>query len=66
MFLDELRLRNVETDEVFRVVKFHLGANLVVDAEDSAIHNKAGKTTFLKLLDVLMGAKDRKNLYHDD
>lgn len=66
MFLDTLRLQNNETGEVFRTVQFHEGTNLVVDAQDSDAHNKVGKTTFLKLIDVLMGAKDKKNIYHDD
>lgn len=49
-----------------REVVFHQGANLIVDAFDSDRHNKVGKTTFLKLIDVLLGANGRDRLYKDD
>ncbi|OUN88443.1 hypothetical protein B5G02_06595 [[Collinsella] massiliensis] len=48
-----------------REVSFHKGANFVVDTEDSKRHNKVGKTTFLKLIDVLMGAQNRSHIYTD-
>ena len=49
-----------------REVVFHKGANLIVDAFESDRHNKVGKTTFLKLIDVLLGANGRDHLYKDD
>lgn len=49
-----------------REVVFHQGANLIVDAFESDRHNKVGKTTFLKLIDVLLGANGRDRLYKDD
>ena len=49
-----------------REVVFHKGANLIVDAFESDRHNKVGKTTFLKLIDVLLGANGRDRLYKDD
>ena len=49
-----------------REVVFHKGANLIVDAFESDRHNKVGKTTFLKLIDVLLGANGKDRLYKDD
>lgn len=66
MFIGSVRLRNAITGRVMREVVFHQGANLIVDAFDSDRHNKVGKTTFLKLIDVLLGANGRDRLYKDD
>lgn len=66
MFIGSVRLRNSVTGRVMREVVFHQGANLIVDAFDSDRHNKVGKTTFLKLIDVLLGANGRDRLYKDD
>lgn len=66
MFIGSVRLRNSITGRVMREVVFHQGANLIVDAFDSDRHNKVGKTTFLKLIDVLLGANGRDRLYKDD
>lgn len=65
MRLASLRLFESETHVQIRVVHFRPGANFVVDASDSVRHNKVGKTTFLGLIDVALGAKSRKNLYVD-
>lgn len=65
MFIKSLRIRNTATNIVMREVSFHKGANFVVDTEDSKRHNKVGKTTFLKLIDVLMGAQNRSHIYTD-
>ena len=65
MFIKSLRIRKTATDEIVREVLFHKGANLIVDTEDSESHNRVGKTTFLKLIDIAMGAKDRKLIYTD-
>lgn len=66
MFIGSVRLRNSVTGRVMREVVFHKGANLIVDAFESDRHNKVGKTTFLKLIDVLLGANGRDHLYKDD
>lgn len=66
MFIGSVRLRNSTTGCVMREVVFHKGANLIVDAVESDRHNKVGKTTFLKLIDVLLGANGRDRLYKDD
>lgn len=65
MFIKSLRIRKTTTNEIVREVLFHKGANLIVDTEDSESHNRVGKTTFLKLIDIAMGAKDRKLIYTD-
>ncbi len=65
MFIKSLRIRKTTTDEIVREVFFHKGANLVVDTEDSKSHNRVGKTTFLKLIDIAMGARDKKLIYTD-
>lgn len=65
MYVESLRIRNTVTNKVMREVLFHKGANFVVDASASGRHNKVGKTTFLKLIDVLMGAKSKDNIYTD-
>ena len=49
-----------------REVVFHKGANLISDTFESDRHNKVGKTTFLKLIDVLLGASGKVGLYKDD
>lgn len=65
MFIKTLRIRNTTTNVVMREVSFHNGANFIVDTENSSRHNKVGKTTFLKLIDVLMGAQNKSYVYID-
>lgn len=53
------------TESVIRDIKFNLkGLNLIVD-EGKTRGNGVGKTTFLRLIDIAFGAKDRKALYVD-
>lgn len=66
MFIRSVKLRNSINGRVMREVVFHKGANLIVDAYESDRHNKVGKTTFLKLIDVLLGANGKDRLYKDD
>lgn len=63
MFIGSVKLRNSINGQVMREVVFHKGANLIVDAYESDRHNKVGKTTFLKLIDVLLGANGKDRLY---
>lgn len=65
MFIEMLTIKETTTGKIVREIPFHMGANLVVDSDDSSPHNKVGKTTFLRLIDVALGAKDRKLLYTD-
>ena len=64
MYLKILRLVQ-NKNEIIKEVNFHLGINFVVDEEKSDLHNRAGKTTFLKLIDIALGAKDKAYLYID-
>lgn len=66
MFIGSVKLRNSINGQVMREVVFHKGANLIVDAYESDRHNKVGKTTFLKLIDVLLSANGKDRLYKDD
>ena len=63
MLIKKLKILNTVEDTTIREVNFHIGANFVVDMEEK--HNKVGKTTFLKLIDVALGAKDRNFIYSD-
>ena len=65
MYIKSMSLVRGTDNVIIRHVDFHLGTNFVIDAEDSSKHNKVGKTTFLKLIDIAMGATDRKNIYFD-
>ena len=65
MFIRALTLRSLTEGKIMRQIKFHKGVNFVIDSEASERHNKVGKTTFLKLIDILMGAKDRTLIYRD-
>lgn len=65
MFIKSLRILNTVTKTIMREISFHKGANLIVDTEASNRHNKVGKTTFLKLIDVLMGAQNKEGIYQD-
>lgn len=65
MFIEFLTIVSKQSNEELRRVTFHKGTNLVVDAEDSERHNHVGKTTFLRLIDVLLGADKRKSIYTD-
>lgn len=65
MYIKSLRIYNGRENVVIREVVFRKGANFIVDAELSDRHNKVGKTTFLKIIDIMMGAKNRDDLYRD-
>lgn len=67
MYLRELRItdNSQDTIKVIRKIKFHLGANFIVDTSESKKHNKVGKTTLLKLIDIIFGASGTKYIYTD-
>ena len=65
MYLKSMRIHNECKGVVIREIIFRKGANFVVDGEHSKRHNKVDKTTFLKLIDIVMGAKNRDDLYRD-
>lgn len=63
MFIKRIRIIKNTNNEIIREQKFHRGANFVVDTENSDHHNKVGKTTFLNLINIALGAKNKKRLY---
>lgn len=67
MYLNKMSLVTAkQSEKIINKVNFRKGVNFVVDTEDSSRHNRVGKTTFLRLIDVALGAKDKKNIYTDD
>ncbi|WP_186468017.1 DUF2326 domain-containing protein [Glutamicibacter halophytocola] len=67
MLLKTLRIVNGVSLNTLRTVNFNSGVNFVVDNEESKSQNKVGKTTFLMLIYIALGSKDRKVLYtHPD
>lgn len=56
--------------EIIRDVKFNLnGLNLIIDNttdNSNDTGNNVGKTTFIKIIDLCLGAKSVRRLYHDD
>lgn len=65
MLLKKLILFNNKESKEIRTIKFHKGVNFVVDKERSKKHNHVGKTTFLKLIDIALGSRDKQYLYKD-
>lgn len=62
---DIVILKSFPTIEEIRNVKFNLkGLNVIVDKQDSR-GNGIGKTTFLRLIDIAMGATEIEALYYD-
>ncbi|CAJ1180906.1 hypothetical protein [Companilactobacillus paralimentarius] len=66
MFIKKVRIVNGIDDSLIREVNFHQGMNFIVDMESSDLHNKVGKTTFLKLIDIMLGGKNKKVLFHNE
>ena len=67
MYLKELRItdNSQDTIKVIRKINFHAGTNFIVDTSESKKHNKVGKTTLLKLIDLIFGANGKKYIYTD-
>lgn len=52
--------------DILRNIKFNLeGMNLIVDNSDKS-GNNVGKTTVLKLIDICLGAKEKKYIYEEN
>ncbi|MFD3261397.1 hypothetical protein ACE3MQ_22645 [Paenibacillus lentus] len=68
MFLKRLTIKEtIHAQEIIRQIPFTMGMNFIVDAgKDQEKGNSVGKTTILKLIDICLGAKDRKFIYYDD
>lgn len=65
MFIKEIKLVFSDNNRLIRRIEFHTGVNFVIDTESSEMHNKVGKTTLLRLIDIALGAQEKKNLYFD-
>ena len=67
MLIDNLIIKETfPIQKVIRDIKFNLdGLNLIVDESNSNKGNGVGKTTFLRLIDICFGARDRKAIYTD-
>lgn len=68
MFIKRLTIKETKPAlEIIREIPFVKGMNFIVDAgKDQEKGNSVGKTTVLKLIDICLGAKDRKYIYFDD
>lgn len=68
MYLKTLSL--IETypkEKNIRTINFTKGINFIVDAgKNQEKGNSVGKTTILKIIDICLGAKDRKYIYFDE
>ena len=65
VFIKCLSIISKNTDVVLRKIEFKNGINFIVDSEKSDKHNKVGKTTCLKLLDLSLGAKSKDAIFKD-
>lgn len=68
MFIKRLTIKETKPSEkIVREIPFKMGLNFIVDAgKDQEKGNSVGKTTILKLIDIALGAKDRKYIYYDE
>ena len=68
MFIKRLTIKEtIPADKIIREIPFAIGMNFIVDAgKDQEKGNSVGKTTILKLIDICLGAKQRKFVYYDD
>ncbi|SDZ68659.1 Uncharacterized protein YydD, contains DUF2326 domain [Evansella caseinilytica] len=68
MFIKHLIIKEtIPAENIIREIPFAKGMNFIVDAgKDQEKGNSVGKTTILKLIDICLGAKDRKFIYFDD
>lgn len=64
MFIKKLIIKKYN-GTIIREVNFRKGFNCIVDDSSSNRHNNVGKTTFLRLIDILMGSKDIDSIYKD-
>ncbi|PFT22397.1 hypothetical protein COK52_16695 [Bacillus thuringiensis] len=69
MYIKKLTIRESKPeDKIIREITFKKGMNYIVD--NSTINegkgNSVGKTTVLRLIDICLGAKDRKYIYYNE
>lgn len=69
MYLNSIKImENLPELKELRFVTFKKGLNIIVDESSSVDEkgNNVGKTTFLKLIDICLGAKDKKYIWTDN
>lgn len=69
MYLNSLIIKKTFPElEIIREVNFKRGLNIVVDESENVEEqgNNVGKTTFLKIIDICLGAKDKKYIWTDN
>lgn len=68
MYIKRLIIKETKPSEkIILEVPFQLGMNFIVDAGmNQEKGNSVGKTTILRLIDIALGAKDRKYIYYND
>src|SRR3954470_10717996 len=70
MYLKRMRIaEGIGENKEIRNVSFKLGLNIIVDDttdQDTGQGNNVGKTTFLKLIDICLGARDKKYIWTDN
>lgn len=70
MYLQRMRIaEGIGSNKEIRNVSFKKGLNIIVDDTESVTNgqgNNVGKTTFLKLIDICLGAKDKKYIWTDN
>lgn len=68
MYIRRLTIKETSPSEkIIREINFKLGLNLIVDAgKNQEKSNSVGKTTILKLIDIALGARERKYIYFNE
>ncbi|ATI51062.1 hypothetical protein CPZ32_12180 [Bacillus cereus] len=69
MYIKKLTIRESKPeDKVIREITFKKGMNYIVDNSitNEGKGNSVGKTTVLRLIDICLGAKDRKYIYYNE
>lgn len=66
MYIKKLLIKKtVPKSELIREVNFTKGLNLIIDSNGSAKGNNVGKTTVLRVIDICLGAGNKKYIYED-
>jgi len=65
VYIKRLFIKSLKTESLIREINFRNGVNFIVDSSDGLSHNQVGKTTLLKLIDIIFGARDKSALYDD-
>ncbi|MEI3610192.1 hypothetical protein [Pseudogracilibacillus sp. SO10305] len=70
MYLKRMKIfESIGEKKEIRNIQFKPGLNIVVDdspSSDTSQGNNVGKTTFLKLIDICLGARDKKYIWTDN